>query len=193
MPGWCCCDHWENGGPGTRRTCRSPPSRCATRSGACAASLRLHLAERQRRPAPAEGREDLPPDPEGVRLAQPRRSPRPREEGRPFGAERHEDERPVRVRRPVLLVHRHQARRGARLRHRDQPGPGDPADREPASHAPEDQLWPIDPWWEYHAGGMSGHAQASSPRRSTRATARRPPSRSTPARPRSRPTSPTAP
>ena len=46
------------------------------------------------------------------------------------------------------------ARRRVRIQHRDQPRPGDPGAREPAKRCcPKEHLWPIDEFWNFHAGG----------------------------------------
>ena len=45
------------------------------------------------------------------------------------------------------------ARRSSRLQHRNQPRTGAAPIESLRRMLPEDHLWPIDSWWNYHAGG----------------------------------------
>ena len=94
--------------------------------------LRLHVAQRERRSAPGERREGVPRRAPRARLPEPGGVVGDGEEGGALGSERDEDARAVRVGAARLLVHGHQARRPARLRHRDRPGAGAAPAREPA-------------------------------------------------------------
>ena len=94
--------------------------------------LRLHVAQRQRRSAAGERREGVPRRAPRARLPEPGGVVGDGKEGGALGSERDEDARAVRVGAARLLVHGHQARRPARLRHRDRPGAGAAPAREPA-------------------------------------------------------------
>ena len=98
--------------------------------------LRLHLAQRLRRPAARARRAGLPRGVEGAGLPEPGGLLGHREEGGALRRERDEDARALRVGAAALLVHRHEDRRPARLRHRDRPGSGAAAAREPEALHP---------------------------------------------------------
>ena len=57
---------------------------------------------------------------------------------------------------PNYWLHDDRARRRLRLQHRDQSRPCDPGAGEPRRRCcPKEHLWPIDEFWNFHAGGGS--------------------------------------
>ena len=114
------------GGPAGRHrvAARSdpPPSRPA---------VGVHLAEWLRQPASGQRRESLSRHREDARLPESRRLVGHREERGGLGRERRQDAGALRVGAASLLVHGHEARGAARLRHRDRPGARPATAREP--------------------------------------------------------------
>ena len=135
MPGWCCCDQWENW-PAWDKENETIAARFSARpdSAAGAPSLRNQLDVRQRLRASARDRENVLGNPAGDGLAEPLHlfGGRPDYHRR---IQRREDDGTLRVRRALILVSRHTPRGRVRFQHRDQSGSGDPAHGEPAAHA----------------------------------------------------------
>ena len=137
MPGWCCCDHWEHW-----KDWDAEDLTVAT------ASLRDQILRLRGRasvftwlngsdnPPPAKVEKAYLDVLQRARFPEPDRLLRHREEGRGHRRERGEDARALRVGAAALLVHRHQARRPARLRDRDRAGTGAAAAREPEALHP---------------------------------------------------------
>ena len=157
MPGWCCCSYWERwrnwkpedyqiAGESLRdqiRRLRNHPER-------------LRLALRQRRIAERRGRDGLP---EGARrgaLAEPVRLLRRGPHHHGDRDHRRQDDRPVRIRGAELLAAGHGKRGGAfGFNTETSPGPAIPVLASLKEMLPKDHLWPIDEFWNFHAGGGS--------------------------------------
>ena len=113
------------------------------------------MAQRQRLPAARERRAGLPRRAEGAASGRSRSLSNATDTpGAGERAERREDARALRLRAAVVLADRHEERRRLRLRHRDRArAPRCRRSRACSAMLPAEQLWPIDEFWTFHAGG----------------------------------------
>ena len=172
MPGWCCCSSGSAGAIGSRRTIISRREPARPVAPLAQSSQRLRLPVRQRQFPHGTGRKRLPPGarrknnwPNPIFLPPPTRATT-------VAGPRRQNDRPLRL----------CARRTTGFSTRTAAAPSDstprPArsrrspSREPAADAARRHLWPIDDFWNFHAGGGGFERLTSSPPRSTPATAR---------------------
>ena len=156
MPGWCCCDHWEKW-----KEWDADDLRVATASlrdqilRLRGHASRLHLAERLRQPATGQRREEpISTSLKELGFPNPVVSSATEKKRGGLGRERRQDAGALRMGTAALLVHGHEDRRAARLRHRDRPGARPATAREPeALHAPRTSCGRSSEVWSYHCGG----------------------------------------
>jgi exo-1,4-beta-D-glucosaminidase len=193
MPGWCCCDHWEHWKDWD-----------AEDLPVAVASLRDQILLLRSRasvftwlngsdgPPPANVEKAYLDVLHELGFPNPVVSSATEKKTEVTGESGVKMRGPVRVGAAALLVHRHEARRTARLRDEIGPGPSPPPLESLKRFIPEAELWPVGDTWNYHCGGGPSVRSRSSTRRWTRATAPRATSPSTRARRRWRLTSRTA-
>ena len=166
LAGWCCCDHWERW-----RTWDAEDDVVAAESlrdqmrRLAAPPFGDRLDVRQRQPAPAQGGADVP-------RAFSRRSswPNPYQSSATAKSDRAGGPTGVKMTGPYEYIAPSywlldQTRGGAHgFNTETSPGPAPPPIESLRRMLPEDQLWPIDSEWDYHAGGGAFKTWTSSPK-----------------------------
>ena len=159
MPGWTCCDFWEQWKQWTPETSKIAAASLSDQTAAPAkSSQRFRLALWQRQPSAGQRRNVVLAGFEGCRSGPIRRSlRRPPMPTKVTGRFRREDVGPLRLRSAKLLADRQEAGGAFGFNTETSPGPVIPTLSSLKRFIPADHLWPIDDYWNYHAGRRTLH------------------------------------